>query len=165
MAASAGARHRARAEQCGCVANRRPCRDPAARRAELIREGSLQRLWLVLWSVPVVLLAAAAFELGLLLELWGSYEGSAPGEDVVALFAPAAAAFMTARFYTYDPYYLPSLRRYSDDSGATDFVLGMLAVAIVVGVLARLLPRVGSVATACLLPLLLITSLLASSGH
>jgi hypothetical protein len=84
----------------------------------------------------------------------------------VALFAPAAAAFVTTRFYTYDPYYLPSLRRYSDDGAASaDWILGMLAAALVVGVLTRLLPRAGSVATACLLPLLLLTSLLASAGH
>jgi hypothetical protein len=61
---------------------------------------------------------------------------------------------------------MPSLRRYSDDGGAgADWVLGMLAAALVVGVLTRLLPRPGSIATACILPLLLITSLLASAGH
>jgi hypothetical protein len=157
------------------------------------------RWWLILWSVPAVFLAAAAYELTLLLDLWGSYDGSARDGFVdaeetvaavayltmlvgsvvafvhafypratwaVALFAPAAAGFVTTRFYTYDPYYLPSLRRYSDDGGAgTDWVLGMLAAALVVGVLSRLLPRAGSIATACVLPLLLITSLLASAGH
>ncbi len=158
-----------------------------------------QRPWLILWSVPVVLFAAAAFELALALGLVGSYSGSVPGQGVegeetvagvayltmlvgsvvavvhafaprvpraVALFAPAAAAFMITRFYTYDPYYLPSLRRYSDDTGAWAYwVLGMLALALVVGFLTRRLPRVGSIATGCVLPLLWITSLLASAGH
>ena len=85
------------------------------------------------WAVPVVLIAAAAYELALLLDLWGSYDGSArdgfiDAEETaaavayltmlvgsvvaffhafrprapwaVALFAPAAAVFMTTRFYS-----------------------------------------------------------------
>jgi hypothetical protein len=151
------------------------------------------------WAVPVVLLAAAAFELTLLLDLWGSYDGSARDGFVdaegtvsgvayltmlvgavvafvhairprapwaVALFAPAAAAFVTTRFYTYDPYYLPSLRRYSDDGASSaEWILGMLVASLVVGASARLLPRAGSLATTFMLPLLLVTSLLASAGH
>jgi hypothetical protein len=84
----------------------------------------------------------------------------------VALFAPAAAAFITVRFYTYDPYYLPSLQRYSENTGVLVYwVLGLLAAALVVGVKARQMPRVGSIATGCTLPLLWITSLFASTGH
>jgi hypothetical protein len=154
----------------------------------------------VLWSVPVVLVAAAAFELALALGLVGSYSGRVPGEDVegeetvaavayltmlvgsvvafvharyprvpwaVALSAPAAAAFMTARFYTYDPYYLPSRQRYSEGWGAAGgaWVLGLLAAALVVGVWTRRAPRAGSIATGCVLPLLCITSLFMSTGH
>ena len=149
--------------------------------------------------MPAVLFGAAIYELTLLLDLWGSYDGSrrdgfVDAEETVAgvayltmlvgagvavvhaiqprapwavaAFAPAAAAFMTARFYTYDPYFLPSLRRYSDD-GATsaEWILLMLGASLAVGVLARLLPRAGSLATAVILPWLLITSLLASAGH
>jgi hypothetical protein len=84
----------------------------------------------------------------------------------VAIFAPAAAAFMTAKFYTYDPYYLPTQRRYSDGGAVTaEWVLGMLAVSLVVGVSTHLRPRAGSKATAFMLPLLLVTSVLASDGH
>jgi hypothetical protein len=154
----------------------------------------------VLWSVPAVLLAAAAYEVTLLLDLWGSYDGSTKDGFVeaeetiagvayltmlagsvfavlhafiprapwtVAMFAPAAAAFMTTRFYTYDPYFLPgTLRRYSDDGAiGDDRIFEMLAAALAVGVLTRLLPRVGSIATAVMLCLLLMTSLLASAGH
>ena len=46
----------------------------------------------------------------------------------VPLLAPAAAAFLVARFYTFDPYYLPDLRRFSED--------GMLPPALVYGVVA-----------------------------
>ena len=35
-------------------------------------------------------------------------------EPVAALLAPAAAAFLVAYFFTFDPYYAPSERRYSD---------------------------------------------------
>jgi hypothetical protein len=85
----------------------------------------------------------------------------------VALFAPAAAAFMTTRFYTYDPYYLPSLQRYSESTGAAGvaWVLGLLTAAVVVGVWTRRAPRVGSIATGCIMPLLWITSLFMSTGH
>ena len=155
--------------------------------------------WLILCSIPVVLFAAAAYELALALGLVGSYSGRLPGQDVegeqavaavaylailvssvvafvhahyprvpsaVALLAPAAAAFVSARFYTYDPYYLPALRRYSDYTGALGYwILGMLAAALVVAVLTRQMPRAGSIATGCLLPLLWITSVLASGGH
>ena len=160
------------------------------------------RAWslLILWSVPVVLFAAAAFELALALGLVGSYSGRVPGQDVegeetvaavayltmlvgsvvafvhvryprvpwvVALFAPAAAAFMTTRFCTYDPYYLPSLQRYSENwsAWAWGWVLGLLAAALVVGVRTYKAPRAGSIATACILPLLWLTSLFMSTGH
>ena len=151
---------------------------------------------LILWSVPAVLLAATAYEVTLLLwGSYGRTPGEGvDGEETVAgialltmlvgaffafghafyprvpwavaLFAPAAAAFLTARFHTYDPYYLPSLRRYSDNGGVGDrWVLEMLVAALVVGVLTRLVPRVGSIATAFLLLLILGTTVLAAAGH
>jgi hypothetical protein len=160
--------------------------------------------WLILWSVPAVLLAATAYEVTMVVDLWGSYpvphEGSARDGFVdaeetvaavayltmlvgaivafvharyphlpwaVALFAPAAAAFMVTRFYSYDPYYQPSPQRYSESAGAAGaaWVLGLLAAALVVGVWTRRAARGGSIATGCILPLLWITSLLVSTGH
>ncbi len=86
--------------------------------------------------------------------------------SAVALFAPAAAAFMVTRFYTYDPYYLPTLRRYSDGGAISPtWILTLLAVSIGVGVLTRLSPRLGSLATALTLLLVLVTFTLASDGH
>ena len=151
---------------------------------------------LMLCSVPAVLLAATAYELTLLLwGSYGSTPGAGvDGEETVAgaafltmlvgaffafghalyprapwavaLFAPAAAAFMIARFHTYDPYYLPTLRRYSDDGGVGDrWILELLVVALVVGVVTRLVPRVGSIATAFLMLLIMATTVLAGAGH
>jgi hypothetical protein len=146
--------------------------------------------------VPAVLFAAAAYEVSLLLwGSYGSTPGEDPAGEgtvagiafltmlvgscfafghafypsapwAVALFAPAAAAFLITRFHTYDPYYLPTLRRYSDDGAMSDrWVLEMLVAALVVGILTRLVPRVGSVATAFLMLLILGTTVLAGAGH
>jgi hypothetical protein len=51
---------------------------------------------------------------------------------LLALLPPAAAAFLVARFYTFDPYYLPTLRRYSDD-GMLPPQLVYAVVALAVG--------------------------------
>ena len=60
------------------------------------------------------------------------------------LLAPAAAAFLVARFYTFDPYYLPTLRRASDGGLVAPEVVYLLAgLALVAGLLVRLRPRVG----------------------
>src|SRR5438093_7441124 len=84
----------------------------------------------------------------------------------VAFFAPAAAPFMLARFYTYDPYYLPTLRRYSDGGAVpAAWIFSILAVSIVVGISTRVRPRTGSMASALILPLVLLTFLFASDGH
>jgi hypothetical protein len=87
-----------------------------------------------------VLVAAAAYELAVALGVigFGSEPGAGPpGEGVVlacalgamlagalvslwprasflGVLAPAGAAFLLARYYTFDPYYLPTLRRMSD---------------------------------------------------
>ena len=84
----------------------------------------------------------------------------------VACFAPAAAAVMTARFYTYDPYYLPTLRRYSDEGGLPDaWILVTAAVAIAVGIATGLRPRGGSIATASMMIWLFLTFALSAAGH
>ena len=99
--------------------------------------------------------------LGTVVAFFHAFRPRAPW--AVALFAPAAAAFVTARFYTYDPYYGSSMRRYSDDGAASaERIIGWLAVSLAVGASARLLPRAGSIATAVILPWLLIVTLLAS---
>ena len=73
----------------------------------------------------VALIAILAMLVGAGLALIAAFGAPVP---FIGLLAPAAAAFLIARFYTFDPYYLPDLRRFSED--------GMLPPALVYGVLA-----------------------------
>ena len=55
---------------------------------------------------------------------------------LLPLLPPAAAAFLLARFHTFDPYYLPTLRRFSDDGMlAPELVYGVVALAVVAALL------------------------------
>jgi hypothetical protein len=122
------------------------------------------------WIVPAYLFGAAVYQLTLVVEgrtdnktvafvtmlamLVGAGVAlvSIPiGRRVWAVvsLAPAAAGFVVLRFYTYDPYYSPTLRRYSD-AGAIGpaWVWVVAAAALVAGVVAWRVPRTGAVATA-----------------
>jgi hypothetical protein len=59
----------------------------------------------------VALLAAGALFAGWAVA-WG--RAAAPGSVAAPLLCLTAAAFMLGRFFSYDPYYLPTLRRMSD---------------------------------------------------
>jgi len=49
----------------------------------------------------------------------------------VALLPAAAAAFLVARFYSFDPYFAPALRRYSEDGMLPpELVFGVVALAV-----------------------------------
>ena len=83
-----------------------------------------------------------------------------------SLLAPAAAAFVLARFYTYDPYYAPALRRMSDDGLVADsWVYVLVGLALLAAVLVRIRPRVGLGATALMLLVSAFTALAAGGGH
>jgi hypothetical protein len=49
------------------------------------------------------------------------------GTPLAAAVAPVAALFMVARFYTYDPYYLPTLLRQSEKDFVPALVVYVLA--------------------------------------
>jgi hypothetical protein len=84
----------------------------------------------------------------------------------VYLLAPAAAAFLVARFYTFDPYYLPTLRRFSDDGMLSpELVFAVVALAVGAAVLTRANQRVGA---ALSVPIILACALFAQvvvGGH
>ena len=84
-------------------------------------EAAVAREWISLGSVPgegppyegwflaTTLLALLAGSVVSWVLAW-RYEGNVS----VALLGVAAAAFVVARFHGFDPYYLPTMRRYSD---------------------------------------------------
>ena len=84
----------------------------------------------------------------------------------VALLPPAAAAFLVARFYTFDPYFLPTLRRFSDDGMLPPaLVYGMVALAVGAALLTRVNRRVGAAVS---VPVILACALFAQvvvGGH
>jgi uncharacterized membrane protein YbaN (DUF454 family) len=150
-------------------------------------------LRLLAWLVVAVLLGAAAFELALALGAgsFGPGGEDVPGAEAVfalgalatlagaavaaglarrpsrvaALLAPSAAAFMTAHFFTYDAYYAPSLRRYSDGGAVSPgWVVFVAVVALAAGVLAYFRPRPGAAVT-CLVLLLILVSTAFTGGH
>ena len=148
------------------------------------------------WIVVGVLLACAAFELALALGAGtvGPEPGSGVrGESTVstiallamlaaillgvafafrpaalpaAFLAPAAASFLVFFWRTYDPYYAPDLRRYSDGGAAGGWwIFLILAASVGAGFLTRRRPRQGAVVTSIVVAVVLLTTLFAGDGH
>jgi hypothetical protein len=145
------------------------------------------------WLVTGTLVSAAAYELALALGA-GSL-GPEPGDGIpgsgaveavallamltaaalaplagmvprpAALFAPAAAAFLLAFYFTYDPYFAPGLRRYSDGNVGGLWIGVMVVVALANGILTWLRPRVGRATTSVVLVVAFLTTVLAGDGH
>jgi hypothetical protein len=136
------------------------------------------------WTIAVCLLVAAAFELVLalqhrigpngegfvlLLALMAMLGGAVlvfRGVRAAPLFAPSAALFMTARFYTGDPHYAPTFRAYGD-GGLTSpvWVFVLLGLALLAGVATMLWRRAAPPASAVVLLLLAVTALFMGAGH
>ena len=144
----------------------------------LLFGAALYELALALWANPsdlqpgqtydgnniVAAIAWLTMLLGLFVALAHAARARLPA--AVALFGPAATAFAVAQFYTYDPYYFPTLRRYSEGrSGAGSFIAVMVALSLIVAVWTYRRPRSGSAATALLLPWLLFGAGLLTDGH
>jgi hypothetical protein len=149
----------------------------------------------VSWFVVAVLGAAAAFELALALgagSLGPEPGDGVPGERLASiaavcaivvgvvvtavaagrghavppLLAPAAAAFLVAFFFTYDPYFALYERRYSDGGAASlSWILVVAGFAAGAGLLARVNPPIGSAATALMLAVVMLTFIVAGDGH
>lgn len=84
----------------------------------------------------------------------------------VGLYAPAAALFVTARFYTGDAYYGTTFRRYADGGiFPPAWVFVLLAAAVVAGVTTHLWRRTRPVESAVVLVLLMVTALFMGAGH
>ncbi len=78
----------------------------------------------------------------------------------------AAAGFMTARFYTFDPYYAPTLRRMSDGGFVAPWwVYTLVACSLLAGALTLARSRVGFSAVAVVVPLCALTAFAMGIGH
>lgn len=142
-------------------------------------------------TASVVLLGAAAFELALALGASGvgPEPGDAPaGEEAVYVLALvtlvvtaiatgrraqplmviaawAGAGFVLARFYTFDPYYAPTQRRYSDQGGVAPAWVWFVAVAtILVAVAAQRRRRLAPVSSLALIACAA-TAVFEGAGH
>jgi hypothetical protein len=160
-------------------------------------DGTLAMSWVNVkygfaWIIVAYLLSAAAFELVLAIH----HRFSPHGEGFVlsfallailaamvlvfrrvpfaGLFAPAAALFVTARFYTGDPYYRPLFREVGQtyfrsyaDGGifAPTWVFVLLGGALLAGITTQLWRRTAPVESAVVLFLLLVTALYMGAGH
>ena len=83
-----------------------------------------------------------------------------------ALIPLAAAAWMTAHFYSFDSYYLPSLTRFSQTgSVSAKWTYGVVACALVLAAVVSLRPRAGQALSPLLLLVCAGTVLAHGVGH
>jgi hypothetical protein len=116
----------------------------------------------VVLAVAVVALVAGA-ALAALRSAVGRVEDSEPAEW---LLAPAGAGFAVARFYAFDPYYLPTLRRFSEGGlVAPGWVYALACLALAAAALTRARPRAGLALTAAVLVLAAVTAPAEAGGH
>lgn len=108
----------------------------------------------------VLSVAAVAVLVGIGVTLFASR-----GNHLAAGLAPAAAALMVARFYSFDTYYAPNLRRMSE-GGMTSarWVYVLVGLALLSAAVTSLRPRLAFVGAPVMF-LCLITTLFADTGH
>ena len=88
------------------------------------------------------------------------------GVGPAGLLAPAAALFVTARFYTGDPYYEPTFRAYGDGGLFSEaWVFGLLGLALLAGLTTHFWRRTAPFESAVVLFLLLFTAAGMGGGH
>ena len=90
--------------------------------------------------------------------LWGLSHGA-------ALLAPSAAAYLVAFYFTYDPYFAPELRRYSEGNVAGGWIALVAAIAVGAGALTLLRRRGGAAVSGIAVLIVLVATVLAGDGH
>jgi hypothetical protein len=100
----------------------------------------------------VLLIALLAMLVGSFVSLSFVSSRSLKSKKIASLVAPTAAAFVVARFYTFDDYFLPDLRRMSEDGNvAGSWIVALVVFALVTAVVTKVLPRIGIVMTSVVL--------------
>lgn len=85
---------------------------------------------------------------------------------LLLLVTVAAVAFVLARYLTFDPYYLPTLRRLSDGGMLpTWWIAAVVLLGIGTAWLARRAPRAGLMTTSGVVVFAAFTALVMSGGH
>lgn len=97
---------------------------------------------------------------------YASLQGGPSADALQSLLGPAAAAFVVARFYSFDPYYAPTLRRFSDDGLiAKSWVYALVFLALAAPIVARPRPQIGASLTVLVLVLIAFTAFVMGLGH
>jgi hypothetical protein len=116
--------------------------------------------------VGITLLALALMGAVLVLAALPWRGGDACGRVAAPLAGAVAAAFLVARFYSYDPYYAPDLHRMSDGGiVAGSWVAFLIIVTFAAALLVRWSPRVALAATAVAVWANALTAAVAGTGH
>ncbi|MPZ49966.1 MAG: hypothetical protein GEU75_11845 [Dehalococcoidia bacterium] len=91
---------------------------------------------------------------------------SARDVPLIEWLAPAGAAFVTARFFTFDPYYAPQLRRFSDGGFVSEgWVLVLIVAAAIAALAVRRWSSPGYALSSFVLVLAVFTAALQGAGH
>jgi hypothetical protein len=88
-----------------------------------------------------------------------------PGSLPAVLVPVASAAYMAAHFYAFDPYYLPTLRRFRESGVSPTWIYGVVAVALLVAALIRIRPRPGLALAPLVLLVCAVTIIGMGIGH
>lgn len=133
------------------------------------------RGWIA-WTIVAYLVTAAVFELVLALRHYPSPDGEwvvrlvalmamlvgavvdYRNGGTAALIAPAAALFVTARFYTGDPYDKPVFQSYAEGSSPV-WIFALLGLAFLAAATTLLWRRTAAVESVAVLVLLLFTAM------
>jgi hypothetical protein len=169
-------RYRVTAAHDGLTARRGSLVSPlilAALAAAAAYETAVALGWISLGTQPgdgppfeglVLVAALIAMLVGALVSFALSTEGRC--STFVALFAAAAGAFVVARFHGFDPYYLPTLRRYSDGGiFPPAWVYTVAGLGLLASFLCFARPRAGLVLSGAVLFVCAFTSTFLGTGH
>jgi hypothetical protein len=109
--------------------------------------------------------ALAALVLGIGATAVAASRERPPGSVPAVLVPLASAAYMAAHFYAFDPYYLPTLRRFTESGVSSVWVYGVVAGAVLVAALSRIRPRAGLALVPVILLVCAVTVVGMGIGH